>query len=129
MKCYLHDSAARKASESFGKIKESIILRIQKSFEEHIFLTESIISKSKKVFSKPERGKSTLAVTAANSDERALENETFLEEYRIDYAIFRKDEKKYKEVWVKAYALIWYTYCSREIQTVVKEMSTFDSEI
>ena len=50
MKFYLHDSAARKSSESFGKIKESIILRIQKSFEEHIFLTESIISKTKKVF-------------------------------------------------------------------------------
>ena len=96
MKFYLHDSAARKSSESFGKIKESIILRIQKSFEEHIFLTESIISKTKKVFSKPERGKSTLAVTAANADERALENETFLEEYRIDYAIFRKDEKNIK---------------------------------
>ena len=129
MKFYLHDSAARKTSESFGKIKESIILKIQKSFEEHIFLTESIISRTKKVFNKPSRGKSTLAATAANADERALENETFLEEYRIDYAIFRKEEKKYKEAWVKAYALIWDSYCSREVQTAIKEMSTFETKI
>ena len=32
LKFYLHDSAARKASESFGKIKESIILKIHKTF-------------------------------------------------------------------------------------------------
>ena len=71
-------------------------MRIQKSFEEHIFLTESIISRTKKVFSKSVMDKSNLAVTAENADERVLENETFLEEYIIDYAIFRKDEKNIK---------------------------------
>ena len=81
------------------------------------------------MFTNPKRGTSTLAATSANADERALENETFLEEYRIDYAIFRKEEKKYKEAWVKAYALIWDSYCSREVQTAIKEMSTFETKI
>ena len=61
---------------------------------------------------KPKRGNSDLEATAANADEIVIENETFLEEYRIDYAIIRKQENKYKQAWVKAYALIWDGYCS-----------------
>ena len=61
--------------------------------------------------------------------EKALENEMYLEEWKIDFAIYRKDERKFDEAWVKAYALIWDTYCSREIQTVIKEMSAFKSKI
>ena len=33
MKFYMHNSAQRKSSESFGKIKEEIILKIQLTFE------------------------------------------------------------------------------------------------
>ena len=88
-------------------------------------MTESIISRTKKVFDKPSRGKSTLV----DAGDKALENEKFLEEYRIDYVIFRKEEKKYKEAWVKAYVLIWDSYCSREIQTAIKEKSTFETKI
>ena len=67
--------------------------------------------------------------TAELAAEKALENEMYLEEWKIDFAIYRKDERKFDEAWVKAYALIWDTYCSREIQTVIKEMSAFKSKI
>ena len=40
MKCYLHDSDKIKTSESFGKIKDYIVLKIQKSFEDPIYLSE-----------------------------------------------------------------------------------------
>ena len=33
LKFYLHDSAGRKQSESFGKIKEAIINKIQRMFD------------------------------------------------------------------------------------------------
>ena len=41
--------------------------------------------------------------------EKALENEMYLEEWKIDFAIYHKDERKFDEAWVKAYALIWDT--------------------
>ena len=53
----------------------------------------------------------------------------YLEEWKIDFTIYRKDERKFDEAWVKAYALIWDTYCSREIQSEINEMSTFETMI
>ena len=55
MKFYLHDSAARKSSESFGRIKESIIFKIQKSFEDPIHLSDLIINNKKKKFPSQKR--------------------------------------------------------------------------
>ena len=92
MKFYLHDSAARKTLESFGRIKESIFLRIQKSFEDPIYLSESIINKCKKTFTKPIKSKSTLSNTEDVVNEKALENEMCLGEWKIDFGIYRKDE-------------------------------------
>ena len=105
MKFYLHDSAARKTSELFGRIKESIILQIQNSFVDPIYLSESIIGKVKNGFSKADMTKST----AGDADVKLAENAMFLEEWKIDFSIYRNDERKSYEAWVKAYALIWDT--------------------
>ena len=80
MEFYLHDSASRKTSESFGRIKEAIILKIQKSFEDPIYFSESIISKKKKTFTKPEKTKNTLGDTAELAAEKRAENDMYLEE-------------------------------------------------
>ena len=53
----------------------------------------------------------------------------YLEEWKVEFAIYRKDERKFDEAWVKVYALIWDTYCSREIQSAIKEMPTFETTI
>ena len=42
LKFHLHDSDARKTSESFEKIKETIVLKIQKTFEKNANLATSI---------------------------------------------------------------------------------------
>ena len=47
----------------------------------------------------------------------------------IDFSRYKKDERKYDEAWVKVYALNWDTYCSREIQTVIKDMPEFETKI
>ena len=47
-KFYLHDSTQRKSSESFGKIKESIIMKIQNTFVNPIAIAESLSSGIKK---------------------------------------------------------------------------------
>ena len=52
-KFHLHDSDARKTSESFEKIKEAIVLKIQKTFEKNADVATSIESGVKKTFSQP----------------------------------------------------------------------------
>ena len=112
MKFYLHDSASRKTSESFGRIKEAIVLKIQNSFEETRYISEPVIGKAKKTFSKPETTKSTLGDTAELVAAKWAENEIYLGEWKIGFTIYRKDERNFDEAWVKVYALIWDTYCS-----------------
>lgn len=49
-----------------------------------------------------------------------------MEEWKIDLTIYQSKCKKFDEVWVKAYALILYLYCSRYVQLTIKEMPDFD---
>ena len=52
-KFYLHDSAQRKTSESFNKIKESIITKIQKTFDDSVDIVASLEANTKKVYAEP----------------------------------------------------------------------------
>ena len=111
LKFHLHDSAKRKHSESFGKIKEAIVLKIQKSFDDPIAIAESISGNAKKLFKKTELQKSELDDPVM----KAMENTLFMEEWKIDFTIYRSECKKYHEAWVKAYLVIWDTYFSRDV--------------
>ena len=50
LKFYLHDSANRKTSESFNKIREAIITKIQKTFADSVDVVASLEEKTKKVY-------------------------------------------------------------------------------
>ena len=54
LKFHLHDSAQRKTSESFNKIVEAIVTKIQKTFDDSVDLVTSIEQKTKKVYAEPE---------------------------------------------------------------------------
>ena len=56
----------------------------------------------KKFFAKTELKASALDTPAL----KLLENNLFMEECKIDFTIYRRDCKKFDELWVKAYALI-----------------------
>ena len=58
-----------------------------------------------------------------------MEQEQFNEEFKIDFQMYRQDEKKFKENWSRAYALIWKGYCAKEVQHAVEEMSEFEVRI
>ena len=55
MKFYMHDSAQRKSCESFGKIKEGIILKIQSTFESPVDVVKSLRDGAKKSFTKQKK--------------------------------------------------------------------------
>ena len=75
-KFYLHDSAAKKAFESFDKIKKHIILKIQQNFTDSLGIVDSLETRKKKVFKKPKVEKSELDDDA----ERLVEQQQFQEE-------------------------------------------------
>ena len=53
----------------------------------------------------------------------------FMEEYKINFTFFHQAELKFKEQWVKGFALIWDSYCSREVCVTIKEIPDFESVI
>ena len=100
----MHDAQARKFSESFEKIKNAILLKIQESFEDSEYIIESLKKKSKKVIEKPDYKKYTSSLTDA--DEKAAENESLRAAWKIDFQMFRDEERRFKNNWHKAYAMI-----------------------
>ena len=125
MKFHMHDSVQRKTSESFGKIRETIILKIQKKFDDPVDMIESIRNKNKKVFEKTK----PVISTSTEADVKSMEKILFMEEFKIDFIIYRSECKKFDGAWIKAYALIWDNYCSKDIQRTIKEISTYENTI
>ena len=72
-KFHLHDSDARKKSESYEKIKEAIVLKIQKTFEKSNDVATSIETKTKHSFTKPTMQRSSHGTPATAE----WENEAF----------------------------------------------------
>ena len=122
VKFHLHHSMQRKSSEYFGKIKEAIITKINLEFDNPIEITESFRMGTENMFSKP-----VLQKGVGGDDEiKAEENMMFMEGYKINFTFFPQSELKFKEQWVKAFALIWDSYCSREVCVAIKEMPDFE---
>ena len=49
--------------------------------------------------------------------------------FQIDYEHWIKEEKSFKEHWVKAYAMIMDQYCAKDVQVALKEQSDFKSAV
>ena len=94
-------------------------MKIQNTFVTPIAIAESLSSGVKTNYNKPSMRRSN----DADAGIREEKNTQFLEEWRVDFLIYWKECKEFDEQWVKAYALIWGKYCSRDIQVAMKEMS------
>ena len=126
LKFYLHDSAQRKTSESFNKIKEAIITKIQKTFEDSVDVVESLEKKTKKVYEEPDFPN---AATEGTPEARARKDRMSEKKWEILFQIYQDEVKKFDALWIKTYALIWDSYCSKEVQVALKEMSDFGNVI
>ena len=81
MKFHLHNSEARKYSESYDKIRKHIILKIQETFQNFLDVTESLEKGNKKTFTKPKKEVSQ----DTDADIRQFENENFRDEWKENY--------------------------------------------
>ena len=121
-KFHMHDDAQRKTSESFNKIKEAIVLKIQKTFDEPREVAGSIKKNIKKVFAEPELAELT---TEGTEEEKRRKDDRMLRKWQVEYTIHQECKNKFEDNWVKAYSLIWDSYCSKEMQIVIKELPDF----
>ena len=125
LKFHMHDSALRKNAESFGKVKEAIVLRIQKTFTNGRDLAECLQDGTEKVFNEP------ILQRAINedADTMAFQQKMFDMKWQVDYKRFVDQEKEYQENLVKAYALIFESYCSKEVQVAIKELPDYQTHV
>ena len=85
----MHDSQQWKNAESFEMIKGAIIMKIQESFDDPLNVTESLEKSFRKFFDKPTVKKLILE----DEDDRSFEQDQFYEEWKIDYAEYKKEVK------------------------------------
>ena len=98
----MHDSDQQKTSESFGRIKEAIVLKIQTTFENPMKVAESITSMKLSRFKEPEFTTSV----KTDADAKNLENRMLEMKYKIMLEIYMKDIRGFDKGLVKVYALI-----------------------
>ena len=79
----------------------------------------------KRFFDKPIVKKSTLE----DVDDKAFEQDQFYEEWKIDYAEYKKEVKTFEANMAKAYAMIYKNYCAKEVQYNIEEISNFKTRI
>ena len=124
-KFHMHDSAQRKTSESFGKIREAIIMTINKTFDTPVEAVESIRTGAKMIPNEPTLVSSTVTEPLVKQAEDALN----LEKWKIEFSFYHTQKHKLQASFTKAFSLIWENYCAKEVQVVIKEMSDYETRI
>ena len=126
LKFHLHDSTQRKTSESYNKIVEAIITKMQKTFDDLIDIVNSLETKTKKVFTEPTAAD---AATSGTDAQKARKDRLAEKKWEILFNHYQDKVETFDSLWVKTYALIWDNYCSKEVQIALQEMPNFDSTI
>ena len=94
LKFYLHDSANRKTSESFNKIREAIITKIQKTFADSVDVVASLEAKTKKVYDEPNIPEATTEGTDA---EKARKDRLAEKKWEILFIRYQDKTEKFDE--------------------------------
>ena len=123
-KFQLHDPT-RKGGYTFEKIRDAIILKIQKEFQASRYIVSSLRNKVKQGPAMPDRTIST----NADANLAAIEQETFNRRYEAQLAYHFQAEAKFENNWEKAYGLVFDNFCSRDMQLAVKELPDFEARV
>ena len=114
-KFHMHDSNERRSAESFGKIKEAIVLKIQKTFDSPRDIVKTLRDKRKIVIAEPNPADPT-----GNTDqERERSYQQNIRKWQEDYRWWQNKREQYDDNLAKAYAVIWENYCSKEIKQAI----------
>ena len=120
--------SGNKSGVTFTKVRDHLMFEIQKKFDKYgSDIAKSIQTGSKidLLAYKPNRRRST----EVNEQDRLFEQSTFDMEYKSELEKYKKREEVFEENKKKAFAWIFHSYCSKEMQTQLKENSNFESAI
>ena len=128
MKFVPHTGGYQKQIVTYQKMKEHIVFEIQKKFD---FGASDIAGAIRDLEEfdfedvKPERERSLLV----DADDKAFEQATFDMEFKSEKQQFDKRKRAYEENKKKAFAWIFHTYCTKEMQVRLKEHPDFEGII
>ena len=120
--------SGNKSGVTFTKVRDHLMFEIQKKFDKYgSDIAESIRTGSEidLLAYKPNRRRST----EVNEQDRLFEQSTLDMEYKSELEKYKKREEVFEENKKKAFAWIFHSYCSKEMQTRLKENSNFESAI
>ena len=118
----LHDGS-RGNGYTFEKITQTIISKIQTAFTGGQYIVNSLRAKAKIGPAIPTRGTSTIV----DATLKAVEQETLNRKYEAQLAHYFGQEMEFEDNWVKAYGLIFESYCSRDMQIAVRELVDYET--
>lgn len=125
LKFRMHGTESSKKAETFKKIKDDIVSRIKRTFINAMDIAKSIQNNARITHGEPEMGETT----ETDAAKLAREDKKITLKYQIDYEQWIKEEKSFKENWVKAYAMILDQYCAKDVQVALKEQSDFETAV
>ena len=120
---YLHDSQSRKHAESFSKIREAIILKVQRTFNAPKEVTKCLRNKTIPQFNEPNPD----SVAGITDELSALCRERANLKYKEEFRWYMRKKGEFEDNFFKAFALIWEVYCSSELRRAIEELPNFDS--
>ena len=62
-------------------------------------------------------------------DEKAIEQETMNRRYDSKMNFYSTQEQSFEDNWIKAYGLIYRSYCSSQMQTALKKLPNYETEV
>ena len=122
----MHDSSQRKSSESYRRIIDAIVIKIQKTFTNATDVAKSLETGIRKVYVEPIQR----AVSREGTEADIARREKLADKkWEIEYTRYLAKQEEFDHLWVKAYSLIWDSYCSKEIQVALQELPDFSKKI
>ena len=86
----------------------------------------SLETNTKKVYTEPQAG---AAATTGLPAARAQLDRLAEKKWEILYNRYQDKVEKFDNVWIKAYALVWDNYCSKDLQVAIKEMPDYETAV
>ena len=126
IKFNLHGTGKEKQNCSYAKVVEKICLRLQQNLTNGGSNIVKSIRENKVCRPEaPTRKESQLA----DKDKKEFEQKSLDKEYDARLKHYIAKDEDFDENWMKSYAYIFESYCSKDMQVAIKELPNYESEI
>ena len=119
---YMIRRIARKNAKSFGKIKEAIINKVQRTFDHPLEIVQCLRENKKPTFTAPEPE----PIEGDTAEARSLSAERGKMIFHEKYKWHMRKQDEFDINFSKTFAMIWETYCTAELRREIKEMPDWD---